>query len=92
MITNVTRYQKELARLIAREYGNLSADKLIEKLYRMGVIDHSLCKVLTVRRWVDDTMKSGYRKGKAMLMASDKFCTSYDYIRKCMYYYTDVNL
>lgn len=32
------------------------------------------------------------QKMDAMWKASEKFACSYEYIRKCMYYYKDINL
>ncbi len=88
----LTRYEKELARIVAEKYGELPPARLVEELCRIGVVDHTLCKVLAVRRWVDEALKAGNRKVDAMWMASEHFCATYEYIRKCMYYYTDVNI
>lgn len=88
----MTRYEKELARIVSQRYGKLAAAELIAELCRIGVVDHSLCKVLSVRRYVDELVKNGSGKIDAMWMAADHFCATYEYIRKCMYYYTDVNI
>lgn len=87
----LTRYEKELARLVGQKYGDLPTGELVENLCRLGVIDYSMCKVLAVRTHVDELMRTGgYGKVDAMWMASERFCSTYEYIRKCMYYYTDV--
>jgi hypothetical protein len=88
----LTRYEKELARIVDERYGELPARRLVEELCRMGVVDHTLCKVFAVRRWVDEEMKRGRGKVDAMWMAAEYFCATYEYVRKCMYYYTDVNI
>ncbi|MDR0907566.1 MAG: hypothetical protein LBM63_03015 [Rikenellaceae bacterium] len=88
----MTKYQKELAREVGRRYGELPTAKLVEELCRIGVVDHTLCKVLAVRRYVEQLVKDGAGKVDAMWAATDHFCATYEYIRKCMYYYTDVNL
>jgi hypothetical protein len=88
----MTKYQKELARIVAERYGELPTAQLVEKLCRIGVVDHTLCKVFAVRRFVDEQVKSGVGKVDAMWTASEHFCATYEYIRKCMYYYTDINI
>jgi hypothetical protein len=88
----LTRYQKELAAIVGEKYPGLSAVDLVAELCRMGVVDHTLCKVMAVRHWVDEAVKKGSRKVEAMWMASEHFCSSYEYVRKCMYYYNDVNI
>lgn len=88
----MTRYEKELARIIAERFPNLTPQQLIAELCRIGVVDHTLCKVLAVRRRVDELVREGNGKVDAMWMAAEQFCATYEYIRKCMYYYTDVNI
>lgn len=56
------------------------------------MIDITLCKVLTIREFVAALQKNGMKKIDAMWMASEQFACTYEYVRKCMYYYTDVNL
>jgi hypothetical protein len=88
----LTRYQRELCNIVSRKFDSLPPNLLVEELCRMGVIDHTLCKVLAVRTWVDEQTRTGQRKVKAMNLAAEHFCASYEYVRKCMYYYQNVNL
>ncbi len=88
----MTVYQKELMHLLQDKFGQLSAVQLIEKLSEIGVLDCVLCKVLVVREFVNTLQRNGIKKIDAMWIASEKFACSYEYIRKCMYYYTDVGL
>jgi hypothetical protein len=88
----LTRYEKELARIVGERCEGRSARAIVEELCRVGVIDHTLCKVLAVRRWIEETMTQGSTRGEAMWLATDHFCVSHEYVRKCMYYYTDVNI
>ena len=88
----MTRYEKELIRMIGMRFGELTPQQLVEKLTRIGVIDITLCKVLTIREFVAALQKNGMKKIDAMWMASEQFACTYEYVRKCMYYYTDVNL
>lgn len=87
----MTIYQKELARIVAERLGGKAAD-VVECLCQMGVVDHTLCKVLAVREHVAELVKGGAGKVDAMWMAAERFCATYEYIRKCVYYYTDVNI
>ncbi len=88
----LTRYQKELARMVAEKYGKLTAAQIVAELCRADVIDHTLCKVLVVRRWVENAVRQGDGKNAAMWLAAERFCVTFEYVRRCMYYYTDVNL
>ena len=88
----MTVYQKELMHLLQDKFGQLSAVQLIEKLSEIGVLVCVLCKVLVVREFVNTLQRNGIKKIDAMWIASEKFACSYEYIRKCMYYYTDVGL
>ena len=92
MKPQLTRYQAELARVVDEKYGNLTADRIVAELCALGVIDHTLCKVIVVRRWVDEAVRLGDTKSAAMWRAADHFCATYEYIRNCMYHYTDVNI
>jgi hypothetical protein len=81
-----------LVRAVAEKYGHLPADRLIEKLCEIGVVDHHLCKILAVRRHVDHLVRRGEGKMDAMWMASEHFCVTYEFVRKSVYYYTDVTI
>ena len=73
-------------------FGDLAPQQMFEKMTRIGVIDITLCKVLTIREFVAAMQKIGMIMIDAMWMASEQFACTYEYVRKCMYYYTDVNL
>ncbi len=88
----MTRYEKALAQIITEKYGEMSPAELVAQLCKIGVIDYTRCKVLAVRRWVEDEVKQGTGKVDAMWLAAEHFCATYEYVRKAMYYYTDVNL
>lgn len=88
----MTSYEKELISQLEQHYPRLSTTRLLEKLMDMGVIDFSRCKILAVRSRVEQLIKQGYKKIDAMWEAASHFACSYEYVRKCMYYYQDVNL
>lgn len=90
-MTNLTKYEKALAQLVAENYGGLPVEQIIERLCLMGVVDHTQCKVLAVRTCVDTLVRGGQGKVDAMWQAAEHFCATYEYVRKCMYYYKDVN-
>lgn len=78
--------------MLNQRYGQLSACEMADKLFEIGVVDHTLCKVLAVREFVAEKVKNGDKKIDAMWCAAEHFCCTYEYVRKCVYYYTDVNL
>lgn len=88
----MTIYQRELKQRIQQHYPTLQADQLIDLLCDMGVVDVTRSKVLAVRDYVEGLVRNGRRKVDAMYQAADHFSCSYEYVRKCMYYYTDVNM
>ncbi len=87
-----TTYQKHLRQVLAQRYAELTRDELIDKLFEMGVVDFSRCKILAIRQFVDALVARGEKKTNAMWVAAEHFICSYEYIRKCMYYYQDVNI
>lgn len=88
----VTTYQKHLAHVLDERYPGLSQQALLDKLFEMGVVDFSRCKILAIRAFVDDSVRRGQKKTDAMWTAAEHFICSYEYVRKCMYYYMDVNI
>lgn len=88
----MTSYEKELIELVKLRFGDNSPAEITAKLIDMGVVDFSRCKILAVREYVGTAMKTGAKKTDAMWEASEHFSCSYEYIRKCMYYYTDINI
>lgn len=88
----MTIYEKQLARAVGTRYGRLTSGQVVERLVRIGVVDPTLCKVLAVREYVAGRQRTGESKTDAMWQASERFSCSYEYVRKCMYYYTDINL
>ncbi len=88
----MTLYLRELLDKISAHYGGLGSGEMADKLFEIGVIDHTLCKVLVVREYVADKIKAGEKKIDAMWEAAEHFCCTYEYVRKCVYYYTDVNI
>lgn len=87
----MTIYMKELVGMLDRRYGKLPTGELAGKLFEIGVLDHTLCKVLAVREYVAEQVKAGEKKIDVMWKAAEHFSCSYEYVRKCIYYYTDVN-
>ncbi|MDL2319902.1 hypothetical protein LJC45_02080 [Alistipes sp. OttesenSCG-928-B03] len=88
----MTIYVRELVAKLKEKYGQLSTDDFADKLFEIGVVDHTLCKVLAVRDYVAVRVREGEKKIDAMWKAAEHFSCSYEYIRKCIYYYTDVNI
>lgn len=87
----MTVYDRQLIDALAKMYPLEGTAELVERLIEMGVVDTTRCKVLVVREYVHELVKQGNGKVDAMYMAAEKFCSSYEYVRKCMYYYKNVN-
>ncbi len=87
----MTVYMNELLDHLERQ-GGTTPRQLMETLVGMGLIDHTLCKVLAVRYEVARHMEAGNNKTDAMWLTTEKYCCSYEYVRKCVYYYTDINM
>lgn len=88
----MTTYEKELLTIVEQRYSQLSHRELIEQLLQMGVVDYSRCKILSVRSFVNERLGDGMKKLDAMACAAERFGCSYEYIRKCIYYYKEVNI
>ena len=88
----MTIYEKKLSSQLLQRYPQITPEEMIAKLIEIGVVDATRCKVLSVREYVNSLLQQGYKKIDAMWKATEIFSCSYEYIRKCMYYYIDVNL
>lgn len=81
-------YQKILAEML----NGMEPEKIIGKLMEIGVISITRMKVLAVREYCKCLAYQGIGKVDSMHLAADKFSCSFEYVRKCIYYYTDINL
>lgn len=88
----LTVYDKQLIESVDRLWPGLDTASLVGRLIDIGVVDPVRCKILVVREYVEAKVAEGNGKVDSMYMAADKFCCSYEYVRKCMYYYRDINL
>lgn len=70
----------------------MSTKEAVDTLFRIGVIDYTLAKVLAVRSFVKQHTDSGVSVLQAMWLATEEFACTYEYVRKCQYYYKDINL
>ncbi len=85
-------YDRQLIDKMADLFPGADTATVVEQLIRIGVIDSTRCKILLIRENVDALVKQGQGKVEAMFITADKFCCSYEYVRKCMYYNKDINL
>lgn len=88
----LTVYDKQLIESVGRLWPGLDTAELVERLINIGVVDPVRCKILVVREYVEKMFVHGYGKVESMYMAAEKFCCSYEYVRKCVYYYKEINL
>ncbi len=85
-------YQKRLHELVRSRVPHADGAQVVDLLFRIGVIDSTLIKVLLIREYVDELMRGGETKLNAMWRATEIFACTYEYVRKCVYYYKDINL
>ncbi len=88
----MTLYQKRLHELVQARCAHQSGHEVVDLLFRVGVIDSTLVKVLVIREYVEELMREGETKLNAMWRATEVFACTYEYVRKCIYYYRDINL
>lgn len=88
----MTIYQKKLHELVRTHCEHPEGFDIIDMLFRVGVIDSTLVKVLVIREYVEELMRKGDTKLNAMWRATEIFACTYEYVRKCIYYYKDINL
>lgn len=86
----MNKYQSRVMEPVIARYGELPAGEMLEALLRSGVIDFGRCKVAAVREFVEAEVRRGEMKMEAMFEAAERFACSYDYVRKCIYYYKNV--
>ncbi len=87
----MTLYQKRLHELVQSRVPHADGTEVVDTLFRLGVIDSTLVKVLVIREYVEELMREGETKLNAMWRATEIFACTYEYVRKCVYYYRDIN-
>ncbi len=88
----MTVYEKKLKEIISEEFAGEAGERIIDFLFKAGIIDYTLAKVLVIREYIRRELESGETKLNAMWNATEIFACSYEYVRKCMYYYKDINI
>ena len=87
-----TLYDKKIIDLMEQKFPGRDAGKITENLIRMGLVDSTKCKILMIREFVSKLVRNGSGKIDAMYTAAEEFCCSFEYVRKCIYYYKNINL
>ncbi|MCC8087935.1 MAG: hypothetical protein LIO79_01515 [Rikenellaceae bacterium] len=87
----MTTYQKEFIEVMCKKFRSKEIVKLLEILMSSGVVDDTMLKVFVIRKFVFSEASNGNSKLNAMWKATEHFCCSYEYVRKCIYYYKDVD-
>lgn len=88
----MTIYQRNLQELVNAKFENEKPGDVVEFLFNIGVIDSTLAKVLVIREYVGQLIREGEAKLNAMWKATEIFACTYEYVRKCVYYYKDINI
>ncbi len=83
----MTVYDKMLIEKLCPEEEEMTPQALMESLLKRNLLDQKRCRALLVRDFVDESVRKGSTKIDAMYEAADRFCCSYDSIRKYVYYY-----
>lgn len=83
----MTVYDKALLDMVSQRLSTLTATEATERLIELGLIDNNRCKAMIIRDFVDKLVADGESKVEAMYTAAEKFCCSYECIRKYIYYY-----
>ncbi|MFI3331305.1 MAG: hypothetical protein R3Y38_05825 [Rikenellaceae bacterium] len=83
-------YERELKKILAGKCEDESLNVIIDTLFKIGVIDYSQCKALCIRKWCKEKVAEGMGIVDAMWEATEIFACSYEYARKCIYYYKDL--
>ncbi len=84
--------EKFLVESMERLFPDADTATVVEELIRIGVVDPIRCKILLVRESVEALIKEGRGKVESMEITADTLCVSSGYVRKCMYYDTNINL
>ena len=87
----MTTYEKEFLAIFSSKYAGADIEKTFELLVEMGLIEPTRCKVAVIRNFVNNQVENGVGKLDAMWSATEHFACTYEYVRRCMYYYRDMN-
>lgn len=85
-------YDKDFIRQFSSLYDGLPVDEVLNKLQEMGLLNPVAVSATIIREHVATLLSSGEKKTDAMWMATEHFGCSYEYVRKCVYFYPDANL
>ena len=83
-------YCKQLIADLHADFPGITAEQALYFLYGRGIIETTMCKIYVVRRRVDELVAEGESKLEAMWIASREFGTTFENVRKYVYYYKDV--
>ncbi|MCL1943575.1 MAG: hypothetical protein FWF54_08550 [Candidatus Azobacteroides sp.] len=87
----ITSIEKKFVEIYRQKHPE-SEEKTIFALMENNLIDFRTCKIALIRYFVHDCVKRGCGKREAMRLIADDMACSYEYVRKVMYYYNDINI
>lgn len=67
-------------------------ENTVKLLLESNFIDFRTMKIALTRHYVEECVKRGCGKREAMMLVANDLATSYEYVKKAMYYYNDVNV
>lgn len=88
----MTCYERRLARHLGLRLGTTDSARVVEYLARRGLLDYRACKIFTVREFLQKLIRGGVSTTEALWQASERFACTYEYARRCLYDYRDMNL
>lgn len=81
-----TIYYKALVSAVAKLCAEKEPTQVIETLQELNLLDPKRCKAFLVKNFVVDKVNEGMGKTDAMYEAAEKYCCSYECVRKYIYY------
>lgn len=81
----MTSYEKQLVGVLLEKLSTSHGRQVIERLFKLGVINLRACEQLAMREQIDQLGRQGVPRCEAMLRTADQFCCSYEKVRS--YYY-----
>ena len=87
----ITSIERKFVEIYTKKHPN-AQENTIFALIESKLIDFRTCKIALIRHFVDDCVKKGCGKREAMRLVANDMACSYEYVKKAMYYFNDINI
>ncbi len=81
----MTKHEKQLAATIVGHIEDLPAEKAVERLFELGLVNRRTCEQLAMRAEIERLERTGMARGRAMLATAEMLCCSYEKVRDSFY-------